>query len=159
MGVVSTQSTFFFFFFFFSQHTMDKCPRCDKRVYFAERRLYKGQYYHQLCSNKQQDDDMAGKKHFALHEDMYCNPQDRPVNASNLGVPASPLPAKHRTCPSCAFQLNNDCRFCPNCGTKVPEPQEETLKDQPDPRTFCSCGSRFPEDARFCTSCGSSRPQ
>lgn len=44
----------------------DKCPRCGKTVYFAERRLYNGNYYHQICSNKQQDDDMASKtKHFA----------------------------------------------------------------------------------------------
>lgn len=143
----------------------DKCPRCGKTVYFAERRMYKGAYYHQLCSNKQQDDDLAGKKLFAfdsflnnlffkisylsalmlnrLHEDMNCNPHDKPVNTA-IGVPRSTIPPRHKSCTKCSFQLNDDCRFCPNCGAKAEEQQQpETQK--PDPTVFCSgCGTRFP---------------
>ena len=42
------------------------CPRCSKRVYFAERRLYNGKFFHMSCAAAQQDDDLANKRHFAL---------------------------------------------------------------------------------------------
>lgn len=74
---------------------------------------------------------------------MNCNPQDRPVNAAT-GQQSRAVPSRHRSCAKCTFQLNTDCLFCPNCGTKVEEQKQQPEVQKPDPTVFCSsCGSRY----------------
>lgn len=50
-------------------------------------------------------------------------------------------------CAGCGAELTAGTAFCPNCGTKVPEP----------PVRLCfSCGHELPEEAVFCPNCGAS---
>ncbi|MDY6776123.1 MAG: zinc-ribbon domain-containing protein [Halobacteria archaeon] len=45
------------------------------------------------------------------------------------------------SCSQCGESLDDDCVYCPNCGTKVS-------------RVFCECGDEVRSDWRFCPSCG-----
>merc|ERR1719282_199837 len=68
---------------------------------------------------------------------MNCNPHDKPVNsATSIGVPRSTVPPRNRSCVKCNFQLNDDCRFCPNCGSKTEEQQQQPEVQKPDPKVF-----------------------
>ena len=76
---------------------------------------------------------------------MNCNPHDRPVNAAQgAGAARTAVPPKHKTCSSCSFQLNEDCKFCPNCGAKAEAAQAQPEVQKPDPTVFCTgCGKRY----------------
>ena len=56
-------------------------------------------------------------------------------------------------CQQCNVQLMEDTRFCPQCGTPVPQPPVVLVCQQ--------CQTELPEGARFCTKCGTpvSEPQ
>lgn len=51
-------------------------------------------------------------------------------------------------CPGCASTVEYGVRFCPNCGSRMPEP--------PVPQVECcpECGTERDGDARFCENCG-----
>lgn len=51
-----------------------------------------------------------------------------------------------RACPSCSASVPGGVKFCPECGTKMPEPA---------PARFClKCGVKLSDTAKFCPSCG-----
>lgn len=50
-------------------------------------------------------------------------------------------------CPECGAVLPADAKFCINCGAKIPERVDTTLRCN-------SCGSPLLADAKFCTVCG-----
>jgi predicted RNA-binding Zn-ribbon protein involved in translation (DUF1610 family) len=52
-----------------------------------------------------------------------------------------------KTCESCGAELAPGAAFCPNCGTKVPEPPV---------RRCPACAQEIPEEAVFCPNCGQS---
>ena len=54
-------------------------------------------------------------------------------------------------CQQCQAQLMEGTRFCPQCGTAVPQPQAASVCQH--------CQSELPEGARFCTQCGTSVPE
>lgn len=54
-------------------------------------------------------------------------------------------------CPNCGASNNNNCNFCSECGSKLPEIQETSKR-------FCTrCGAEIAEGMRFCSSCGASQ--
>jgi membrane protease subunit (stomatin/prohibitin family) len=54
--------------------------------------------------------------------------------------PSAPSPVK---CPTCGADVPPGAKFCPSCGTKMPEPSK------------CpACGADVPPGAKFCPSCG-----
>ena len=54
-----------------------------------------------------------------------------------------------RTCPNCGTVNGEGCKFCCNCGTKLPEHFE-----QPKKRFCTSCGAEIADGMRFCSACG-----
>lgn len=58
-------------------------------------------------------------------------------------------------CAGCGAELGEGTAFCPNCGTKVPEPPAEEPKAVEVTIRVCkSCGSQLSETAQFCSGCG-----
>ena len=51
-------------------------------------------------------------------------------------------------CPSCGARLENDCRFCVNCGTPI------TVADQPSQGFCVQCGNKLSVGSSFCEICG-----
>ncbi len=48
-----------------------------------------------------------------------------------------------KTCSNCNHQVDDDCKFCPECGYKFPIEK------------FCpNCGNKLSENAKFCPECG-----
>ena len=55
-----------------------------------------------------------------------------------------------RTCPNCGTVNGEGCKFCCDCGTRLPEPAPAEPK-----KRFCTaCGSEVVEGMRFCSACG-----
>ncbi|HPS82890.1 MAG TPA: zinc ribbon domain-containing protein [Bacteroidales bacterium] len=54
-------------------------------------------------------------------------------------------------CSNCHQSLNENAKFCTNCGTKIVV-SEKTLNDESVLK--CSCGAELKQGAKFCTSCG-----
>ncbi len=55
-----------------------------------------------------------------------------------------------RTCPNCGTVNAEGCKFCCDCGTKLPEIQPTEAK-----KRFCtSCGAEVAEGMKFCSGCG-----
>lgn len=110
-------------------------------------------------------------------------PDRRPDNDPNLGSYA-PAPQQNAAvgwdCPACGCK-NIQSRFCPDCGSKKPEPKQENGWDCPNcgckniTSKFCpDCGSKKPEadtgwicpecgtkdiTSKFCPNCGSKKPE
>ncbi len=70
------------------------------------------------------------------------------------------------TCPSCGTQLNDNQKFCLNCGAKRPAqpvrrepPKEEKPKPAPVGGWTCpTCGTQLTDSQKFCLKCGTRRP-
>lgn len=63
-----------------------------------------------------------------------------------------------RRCGSCGAQVQRTSKFCPHCGAKLEELEEEP-EEQPDEEVpaaeLCpNCGSERKGDAQFCETCG-----
>lgn len=71
------------------------------------------------------------------------SPNGGPGGLGGQGVPTGGT----WTC-SCGTQVNG--KFCPNCGTKKPEPQ-------PQGSWTCSCGTQA--TGKFCPNCGAKKPE
>ena len=55
-----------------------------------------------------------------------------------------------RICSKCGFEIDDKNKFCPNCGSKVP--QDESSKER---YKFCpKCGSKISADTKICPNCG-----
>lgn len=54
-------------------------------------------------------------------------------------------------CENCGRELTPGTAFCPECGTKVPEPPAPVV------RCCVSCGLPIPDEAVFCPNCGTSQ--
>ncbi len=66
----------------------------------------------------------------------------------NLNAYANRVAAAMKVCPSCEKPSSSDKKFCPHCGTKLPE---KTLAEE----RFCSsCGKENAPGTKFCTGCG-----
>lgn len=59
-------------------------------------------------------------------------------------------------CANCGTQINDQMKFCPECGTPVPEViREEEIKTESTVLPMCSqCGKQLKPEARFCPACG-----
>ncbi|KAN0006685.1 hypothetical protein ACTFIU_003401 [Dictyostelium citrinum] len=122
------------------------CPSCQKPVYFAERQLYQGKEYHQICYNiliKQENS--SRPKTFAIHEQIFCNVEENskykyplaPVDGYYSGIqvsPQSPSPSqpstntqtsvtqpksKNSLCKKCSSETKPTDKFCTSCGNKL----------------------------------------
>lgn len=53
------------------------------------------------------------------------------------------------TCKNCGAEIKDDAKFCPDCGTKINEIQEE------EEINYCeNCGNKLTEEDEFCSECG-----
>eukprot|EP01119_Soliformovum_irregulare_P014951 TRINITY_DN4149_c0_g1_i1.p1 TRINITY_DN4149_c0_g1~~TRINITY_DN4149_c0_g1_i1.p1 ORF type:complete len:109 (+),score=8.92 TRINITY_DN4149_c0_g1_i1:19-345(+) len=103
-----------------------KCPRCNKTVYFAERTTAEGRDWHNLCLIAHQKE--AGGIH---NKGWYgTTPQDAAVvnaiqseKASREPQPQSTPPPSSggaKFCSNCGAGLKGDApKFCSSCGNKV----------------------------------------
>ncbi|MCD7836516.1 MAG: zinc-ribbon domain-containing protein [Lachnospiraceae bacterium] len=64
-------------------------------------------------------------------------------------------------CPMCNKELEDDAKFCDECGTPIPEmPQQEAaaepeMEEAKQQTAFCpNCGKPLPADSLFCDECG-----
>lgn len=55
-----------------------------------------------------------------------------------------------RTCPGCGTVNAEGCKFCCNCGIRLPE----AAPAQPKKRFCTACGREVAEGMRFCSGCG-----
>jgi RNA polymerase subunit RPABC4/transcription elongation factor Spt4 len=54
-------------------------------------------------------------------------------------------------CASCGTALQQNEKFCPNCGAPAPAPTQPAMTE----RKFCTnCGAEIPKSATFCGKCG-----
>lgn len=57
-------------------------------------------------------------------------------------------------CSSCGTPLQQQHKFCPNCGAAAPTPPPPTAEGT----RFCmSCGAKLPASAKFCSTCGATQ--
>ncbi|GAM22216.1 hypothetical protein SAMD00019534_053910, partial [Acytostelium subglobosum LB1] len=102
------------------------CPYCNKRVYFAERQFYKGKDYHMICHGLLVKEELAAApKVFAIHEQIFCNPEENVKHSYPLAPTEQYLaslnspPTSPRTCSKCNIPAKSlDARFCTQCGGK-----------------------------------------
>ncbi len=58
-----------------------------------------------------------------------------------------------RTCPNCGTVNAEGCKFCCDCGTKLPEKVEARKR-------FCTeCGAEIADGMKFCSGCGTRQPE
>lgn len=59
-------------------------------------------------------------------------------------------------CKNCGTQINDQMKFCPECGAPVPEViREEEIKAEITLPSVCTqCGKQLKPGARFCSACG-----
>ncbi len=58
-----------------------------------------------------------------------------------------------RTCPECGTVNPEGCKFCGDCGTRLPEKVENKKR-------FCTeCGEELGDGMKFCSSCGAKQPE
>ncbi len=58
-----------------------------------------------------------------------------------------------RTCPNCGLVNAEGCKFCGDCGTKLPQKIEEKKR-------FCTeCGEELSDGMKFCSSCGAKQTE
>ena len=55
-----------------------------------------------------------------------------------------------RSCPNCGTVNAEGCKFCCDCGTRLPE----AAPAQPKKRFCTGCGAEVAEGMRFCSTCG-----
>lgn len=71
--------------------------------------------------------------------------ETRRMATGNLSEKPAPAPASEamRACPSCQAQVPAQSKFCPECGTPIPQTK------------FCAeCGNKLAPGAKFCPECG-----
>ncbi|KAM9977844.1 hypothetical protein ACTFIR_011720 [Dictyostelium discoideum] len=123
------------------------CPSCQKPVYFAERQLYQGKDYHQICYNILIKQENASRpKTFAIHEQIFCNVEENskhkyplaPVDGYYSGIQVSPpsqpsqpsqpsnntqtsvqSKPKNNLCKKCSGETKPTDKFCTGCGNKL----------------------------------------
>ena len=52
-------------------------------------------------------------------------------------------------CSQCGYELNEEIKFCPNCGSVVLEKQ-----DMPEKVNCSKCGAKIDKTMVFCPECG-----
>jgi|GEM_PF-5072308 len=59
-------------------------------------------------------------------------------------------------CKNCGTQINDQMKFCPECGTQVPQViQDKEIKTESTVLPMCSqCGKQLKPETRFCPACG-----
>jgi len=99
------------------------CPYCEKKVYPAESNFYKGKTFHIICASRlEREEKAAAPKVFAIHEQIFCNPEQN----SQHKYPLAPIDGYHpqptapatNNCSKCKTEIKNN-KFCTSCGTKV----------------------------------------
>lgn len=58
------------------------------------------------------------------------------------------------TCPNCGAKIVRGKKFCPKCGKKLPETQNDVKT-----KKCVSCGEIVPETSKFCPKCGAELPE
>jgi len=103
----------------------NKCPRCGKSVYFAEKQLYKGVDYHNTCvwQLTKEEDAARGTPVFSLAEQIHCNPEDKKpwaggYDGGQSGLPQGAAPLAGKACTGCGNHLEGAAKFCGGCGAK-----------------------------------------
>ncbi|KAN0042535.1 hypothetical protein ACTFIV_005103 [Dictyostelium citrinum] len=151
------------------------CPSCQKPVYFAERQLYQGKEYHQICYNiliKQENS--SRPKTFAIHEQIFCNVEENskykyplaPVDGYYSGIQVSPqvspspsLPSPSSPSPSPSSSPSPPSPSSPSPSSSSPsQPSTNTQNSVTQPKSKNSvckkCSSETKPTDKFCTSCG-----
>lgn len=102
---------------------------------------------------------------FKKDDDNKLNINFQTIDASAywLLMTGRTIPSKNRMkitkeiqvnkCPSCDYLINQNDKFCKNCGYKLPENQE-TIEKIPEVKTCTSCGSVLKQGTKFCMQCG-----
>jgi hypothetical protein len=64
-----------------------------------------------------------------------------------------------KTCPNCAYEMNDFDVRCRRCGRAMEQPARADGTDEPDPSYTChNCGARFADPRPYCTQCGATSP-
>ena len=55
------------------------------------------------------------------------------------------------TCQECGFEVDDEAKFCRNCGSKIVEKEE---MDETGTKFCANCGFEMPKATKFCPECG-----
>jgi len=79
----------------------------------------------------------------ALGAGMVLIPQIMNQQGAPQAAPAAALVI----CPKCGEKVPATSKFCPNCGTNLTPPSQNTM-------TCPNCGKSIPANSKFCPECG-----
>lgn len=65
-------------------------------------------------------------------------------------VPEVKKPIKQINCPFCHEKIEEDAKFCSNCGSNLTEKEDEKKTT----KACYNCGQELPIEAKFCAKCG-----
>eukprot|EP01098_Paradermamoeba_levis_P008341 TRINITY_DN3464_c0_g1_i2.p1 TRINITY_DN3464_c0_g1~~TRINITY_DN3464_c0_g1_i2.p1 ORF type:complete len:124 (+),score=42.85 TRINITY_DN3464_c0_g1_i2:141-512(+) len=118
----------------------------QKRVYFAERQLYKGADYHTAVS-------MQLRRKITPNQLLDSQ---RPSFATPMIPKKAPGTLGYYTCPKCAMGVGINNKACPHCGEAAPETVLAQQDKKPSGPKFCGgCGKEAPQPSpNFCAGCG-----
>jgi len=89
----------------------EKCPRCGKTVYHAERQVAEGKSYHGLCLREE-----IKEKRDNAPKHMFCI-QDHPnINPAKSAAAAAAAAGETLTCSGCGIDKLATDKFCSGCG-------------------------------------------
>lgn len=103
---------------------------------------------------------------FTLNAHLYSGNYERltipiEVRVGNVQAQSQPIfqpvkqevkkPIKQINCPFCHEKINDDAKFCSNCGSDL---TEKVVDEKKTTKICYHCGHELPLDAKFCAKCG-----